>query len=103
VAPLIREVTARLADARRRCAVDVRILSELLDEDLRVAPFVDQMRESNARMLREAVFADLKVEAARPLFGASDHDHELGLQASKEVKAALLALRSSSAAPLPKV
>jgi hypothetical protein len=102
--PLARQLIDRLSDARRRSAIDMRVLSELLADDPRATPqFVDELRESKARKLRDAVLAELKAEAARPLYGATDADHELGLQAAKAVKAALIGLRTSAAAPLPKV
>jgi chromosome segregation ATPase len=102
--PLARQLIDRLSDARRRSAIDMRVLSELLADDPRATPqFVDELRESKAKKQRDAVLAELKAEDARPLYGATDADHELGLQAAKAVKAALIGLRTSSATPLPKI
>src|SRR5260370_1332192 len=82
-------------EAIARCRTNIDEAGQRLDRAHKAVP--------KARGQREAVLAGLKAEASGPLYGAPDADHEVGLQAAKAVKAALLGLRTSSAAPLPKV
>jgi hypothetical protein len=104
IKPLVGQLIEQLRADRRAVAIRFRVLDELLTDDPRVAPvFHDPMRDSRAAAKRAAVLGALKIEASAPLFGPVTADHEAGLQASKDVKAALAGLRVSSVAPLPKV
>ena len=90
--------------ARRRTAVIVRVLAELLDDDERLAPrFHNSVRGFKATEARDAPLAALKAEARDPLYGPSGDDHEAALEISKSVKAALVEMQRNSAATLPKI
>jgi len=102
--PLAMELMIELAQLRRRTSICVRALSDLMADDARTLPtFHDQMRDLQCANKRAAVFSEIKDEAARLLYGASNEDHEAGLKASKEMKAALAELMQTPEHPLPKV
>ena len=93
-----------LTQTRRRTSICVRVLSELLSDDARALPvFHDQMKAFRAEEMREDVFAGIKAEANALLFGPSEEDHMLALEASKEMKAALVQMQTNAVHPLPKV
>jgi hypothetical protein len=100
--PLAKELMAELRETRRRIAICCRVLSELLADDAKIG-FHDQMRNFRACDARAAVFAEIKNEAGRLLYGASNEDHEAALEISKLVKVALQEMRMNAAHPLPKV
>ena len=79
-------------------------MSELPRPNQRQMPrFNDQMRAFKASDARAVVFASIKPEAERLLYGASREDHELALEIAKDVKAALIDMQRNAAATLPKV
>lgn len=93
-----------LRTASRRAAVLIRVLSELVADDERLAPrFHDTMRGFRASAARDVPFADVRAEVAHLLCGASMDDHEAALEASKLLKAALIAMRTDPQTALPKV
>ena len=102
--PLAVQLMEELRQTRRRTCICVRVLSELLSDDARMLPvFHDQMRGVRAVKMREGVFAGIKEEANALLFGPSGEDHTLALEASKEMKAALVEMQMNALSPLPKV
>jgi hypothetical protein len=102
--PLVEDLLSELRQCRQRTVIITRVLAELLDNDQRQMPrFNDQMRAFKASDARAAVFASIKPEAERLLYGASREDHELGLEIAKDVKAALIDMQRNAAATLPKV
>ena len=68
--PLVVQLVEELRQLRRRVAVICSVLPVFLDDDPKIAPrFHDAMRGFRASGAREAVFAELKVPAARVLSG----------------------------------
>lgn len=102
--PLAVQLMDELRQTRRRTSICVRVLSELLSDDAKTLPvFRDQMKGFRADEMRAGVFAGIKAEADRLLFGPSNEDHTVALEASKEMREALRQMQTNALCGLPKV
>jgi hypothetical protein len=103
--PIARQFIDDLQQSRRRGAIAVAVLSELLNDDQRAAPKYNvSLKSMRAQERREAAIAVLKTaEVEHLLFGLSDADHLAAQEATAAVKKAMADLRTSAATPLPKI